>query len=170
MPVIRQKHTRDFTNLPNALLQDQRLSCRDRGLLVWMLSKPPDWKFTKKSILEEISQDGDRSLQAGLKKLQDAGYLKITREPRKNGKLSESIWTVYDTPQLQNAVMEQSQPGKQECETPQLRFPSVQNAVDYKERINKRNKAAPALEGGAQLPEDIFFDQESGEFRRKGSA
>ena len=43
-----------------------------------MLSKPPDWKFTKKSILKEISQDGDRSLQAGLKKLQDAGYLTVS--------------------------------------------------------------------------------------------
>ena len=170
MPVLRQRHTQNFTVVPNSILQDKRLSFRDTGLLIWMLSKPTDWKFTKKSILEEITRDGERSLQEGIKNLQKTGYLKIARGSRKNGKLSESIWTVYDTPQLQNAVMEQSQPGKQECETPQLRFPSVQNAVDYKERINKRNKAAPALEGGAQLPEDIFFDQESGEFRRKGSA
>lgn len=135
-----------------------------------MLSKPADWKFTKKNILAEISQDGDRSLQAAVKKLKETGYLTITRGDRKKGKLAESIWTVYDTPQPQNAVVEQSQPGKQECGSPQLHFPSVQNAVDYKRNNNKKKEAAPALEGGAQLPEGIYFDHESGEFRRKGSA
>lgn len=167
MPVLRQHHTQDFTVIPNALLQDQRLSFRDIGLLVWMLSKPADWKFTKKNILAEISQDGDRSLQAAVKKLQDMGYLTITRGDRRKGKLAESIWTVYDTPQLQNAVVEQAQPPKSECDLPQLRFPSVQNAVDYKINNNKKKKAVPATEGGAQLPEGIYYDPDSGEFRRK---
>ena len=135
-----------------------------------MLSKPSDWKFTKKNILAEISQDGDRSLQAAVKKLQDAGYLTITRGDRKKGKLAESIWTVYDTPQLQNAVMEQSQPGKQECGSPQLRFASVQNAVDYKINNNKKKKAVPAVEGGTQLPKGLYWDPESGEWRRKENA
>ena len=132
-----------------------------------MLSKPADWKFTKKNILSEISQDGDRSLQAAVKKLQDMGYLTITRGDRRKGKLAESIWTVYDTPQLQNAVVEQAQPKKSECDLPQLRFPSVQNAVDYKINNNKKKKAVPATEGVAQLPEGIYYDPDSGEFRRK---
>lgn len=144
------------------------MSFRDVGLLVWMLSKPPDWKFTKKNILAEISQNGERSIQAAIKTLQDTGYLTITRGDRKKGKLAESIWTVYDTPQLQNAVMEQLQSEKAECDSPQLRFPAVQNAVVLvnKEKT-KRAKAVPALEGGAQLPEGIYFDPESGEFRRR---
>lgn len=132
-----------------------------------MLSKPADWKFTKKNILAEISQDGDRSLQAAVKKLKDMGYLTITRGDRRKGKLAESIWTVYDTPQMQNAVVEQAQPQKSECDLPQLRFPSVQNAVDYKINNNKKKKAVPATEGGAQLPEGIYYDPDSGEFRRK---
>lgn len=132
-----------------------------------MLSKPSDWKFTKKNILAEISQDGDRSLQAAVKKLKDMGYLTITRGDRRKGKLAESIWTVYDTPQMQNAVVEQAQPQKSECDLPQLRFPSVQNAVDYKINNNKKKKAVPATEGGAQLPEGIYYDPDSGEFRRK---
>ena len=159
MPVIRQKHTRDFTNLPNALLQDQRLSCRDRGLLVWMLSKPPDWEFSKLSIVDELKLDGESSIKSGIKNLKAAGYLEI-RQERIKGKVSRSVWTVTDTPQgCFNPTG-----------SPQGRYPPMENSPYTKERINKRNKAAPALEGGAQLPEDIFFDQESGEFRRKGSA
>lgn len=167
MPVLRQHHTRDFTVIPNALLQDQRLSLRDVGLLVWMLSKPEDWKFTKKTILAEIRQDGDRSLQAAVKNLQDTGYLTITRGDRKMGKLAESIWTVYDEPQMQNAVVEQLESEKPECGSPQLRFPSVQNAVDYKINNNKKKKAVPAVEDGAQPSKELYRDPETGEWRRK---
>lgn len=138
-----------------------------------MLSKPPDWKFTKKNILPEISQDGERSLQAAVKKLKDAGYLKITRGNRKKGKLAESIWTVYDTPQLQNAVMEKTALQNEKCSSPQLRSPAVQNAVvllntDITKDTATKN-AVPALEGGVQLPNGFYFDEVSGAWCRKES-
>ena len=93
------------------------------------------------------------------RRIKAAGYLEI-RQERIKGKVSRSVWTVTDTPQgcFDPTV------------SPQGRYPPMENSPYTKERINKRNKAAPALEGGAQLPEDIFFDHESGEFRRKGSA
>ena len=148
MPVLRQSHVRNFTTLPNELLQDQRLSCRDRGLLVWMLSKPPDWSFSKKSIEAELANDGESSIQAGMKRLQKAGYLRIERRRQERGKLSASIWTVFDCPQLD--------------------FPQLDNAAYTKDRKNKREKAVPALEGGRQ-PE-IYFDSEAGEWKRRGTA
>ena len=159
MPVLRQNHTRDFTVIPNSLLQDQRLSCRDRGLLVWMLSKPPDWEFSKLSIVGELKLDGESSIKSGIKNLKAAGYLEI-RQERIKGKVSRSIWTVSDTPQGCFSP----------ADSPQGRYPPMENSPYTKERINKRNKAAPALEGGAQLPEGIYFDNESGEFRRKENA
>ena len=133
-----------------------------------MLSKPPDWKFTKKNILSEISQDGERSLQAAVYKLKDAGYLKITRGNRKKGKLAESIWTVYDTPQLQNAVMEKTESQKEKCSSPQLRYPAVQNAVDYKRNNNKIENAVPAMMGGVQLGGEYYYqDPKTGGYVRK---
>ncbi|MCI6851390.1 MAG: hypothetical protein MR883_07760 [Clostridiales bacterium] len=159
MPVLRQHHARDFTTIPNALLQDQRLSCRDRGLLVWMLSKPPDWEFSKLSIVDELKLDGESSIKSGIKNLKATGYLEI-RQERIKGKVSRSVWTVSDTPQgCFNPTA-----------LPQGRFPPMENSPYTKERINKRKKAAPAFEGGTQLPDGIFFDSESGEFRRKGNA
>ena len=159
MPVLRQAHKANFTTLPNELLQDQRLSCRDRGLLVWMLSKPPDWSFSKKSIEAELANDGESSIQAGVKNLQKAGYLKIDRKRQERGKLSVAVWTVFDCPQLENQSVDNS---------PQLDFPQLDNATCTKERINKRKQAVPALEGGRQ-PE-IYFDPESGAYRRRGTA
>lgn len=169
MPVLRQHRTRDFTVIPNDLLQDQRLSFRDIGLLAWMLSKPRDWKFTYEGMLSERATDGKSAIQAGVKNLKKTGYLRIEKK-RNKGRLAESIWYVYDTPcienqyvdnlpQLQNAVMD----------SPCIEKPYMENPPQQK-KYGTKEKAVPALEGGPQLPEGIFFDHESGEYRRKGSA
>ena len=50
MPVLRQRHARNFTTLPNELLQDPRLTCGDLGLLVQMLSRPENWDFSTSSL------------------------------------------------------------------------------------------------------------------------
>lgn len=157
MPVLRQKHSTNFTTLPNELLQDQRLSCRDRGLLVWMLSKPPDWKFTHKSILQELSIDGKTAIANGVKRLQETGYLSISRS-KKAGQFDTSIWTVYDAPYPQNKDMD----------TPHPHFPDAENEDVLVNTEGQKRKAAAALEGGRQ-PE-IYFDRESGTYRRRGTA
>lgn len=158
MLVLRQRHARNFTTLPNELLQDQQLSCRDRGLLVWMLSKPPDWKFTHKAILQELPADGKTAILNCVKRLQEVGYLEISRS-KKAGQFDKSIWTVSDTPHPQNEDMD----------IPHPRFPHPQNAdVFLKKELTKKEKAVPALEGGRQ-PE-IYFDPEAGEWKRRGTA
>ena len=158
MLVLRQRHARNFTTLPNELLQVQQLSCRDRGLLVWMLSKPPDWKFTHKAILQELPADGKTAILNCVKRLQEVGSLEISRS-KKAGQFDKSIWTVSDTPHPQNEDMD----------IPHPRFPHPQNAdVFLKKELTKKEKAVPALEGGRQ-PE-IYFDPEAGEWKRRGTA
>lgn len=135
------------------------MSCRDRGLLVWMLSKPQEWEFSKISIVKELVLDGESSIKSGIKNLKAAGYLEI-RQERVKGKVSRSVWTVSDTPQgCFNPT-----------DSPQGRFPPMENSPSRNNRVEKMSKAAPALDSGAQLPEGFFFDRESGEYRRKGSA
>lgn len=157
MPVLRQARKANFTTLPNELLQDQRLSCRDRGLLVWMLSKPSDWKFTHKTILQELPADGKTAILNSVKRLQGTGYLAISRN-KKAGQFDESIWVVSDTPHPQNEDMD----------APHPRFPRPQNEDVFLNTDIQKEKAAPALEGGQQ-PE-IYYDPESGAYRRRGTA
>lgn len=164
MPVLRQHHTQDFTTIPNSLLQDQRLSCRDRGLLVWMLSKPPNWNFSKASLVNELKLDGEGSIKSGIKNLKAAGYLTI-RQERVKGKVSHSIWTVSDSPQ-----------GCFSPTAPQGCFLPVEISPLNKERIyktrtpEKQGTAAPAFEGGGQpSPNGIYFDREEGIWKRQGA-
>lgn len=134
-----------------------------------MLSKPHDWKFTYDGMLSERATDGKSAIQAGVKSLKKAGYLRIEKK-RNNGRLAESIWYVYDTPCIDFQYMDNPpQPQNAAVDSPCIEKPYMENPPQQKKYITKE-KAAPALEGGAQLPEDIFFDHESGEFRRKGSA
>ena len=123
-----------------------------------MLSKPPDWKFTHKAILQELPADGKTAILNCVKRLQEVGYLEISRS-KKAGQFDKSIWTVSDTPHPQNEDMD----------IPHPRFPHPQNAdVFLKKELTKKEKAVPALEGGRQ-PE-IYFDPEAGEWKRRGTA
>lgn len=124
-----------------------------------MLSKPPDWEFSKLSIVNELKLDGESSIKSGVKNLKSAGYLEI-RQERTKGKVVRSVWTVSDTPQgCFNPT-----------DIPQGRFPPMENGPYTKEYFKQKKEAAPAFKGGAQLPDGIYFDNESGEFRRKGNA
>ena len=162
MPVLRQNHTRDFTVIPNSLLQDQRLSCRDRGLLVWMLSKPQDWNFSHKALLAELPHDKKGTVQACINKLTKTGYLRIDQE-RIKGKLGKTVWYVFDEPN----------PKYRDTENPKSPYPEIPDSgkpTSYKIKNKQKKEAVPALEGGAQHPEGVYFDNEAGEYRRKGSA
>lgn len=158
MPVLRQAHKVNFTTLPNELLQDPRLTCGDLGLLVQMLSRPENWCFSTSSLntLYE-GRTGKESLAKSVKRLQELGYLVIERKRTPGGKLGASVWTVYDTPQTEKPECGSPQPGK-----PDSGFPPLKK-IDY-----KKDMAAPALEGGQQ-PE-VYYDTESGEWKRRGTA
>lgn len=159
MPVLRQHHTRDFTVIPNSLLQDQRLSCRERGLLVWMLSKPQDWNFSHKALLSELPFDKKGAVQACINKLTEIGYLRIVQE-RTKGKLGKTLWYVYDVPYPKYRDTDNKAP-------PYPEIPDSGKSTSFKKHIEQKKSAVPATEGGAQLPEGFYYDPDSREFRRK---
>lgn len=165
MPVLKQQHTRNFTVVPNTLLQDQRLSYRDIGLLVWMLSKPQNWKFSYEGILAERAADGKSAIQAGVKSLKSAGYLRIDKK-RNKGRLVESIWYVYDSPCIENQYMVVHSHQEVAKDSPCMEKPYMEKPPQQK-KDKQKEKAVSALSGGAQLPNGFYYDPESGEYRRE---
>lgn len=159
MPVLRQQHARNFTTLPNELLQDPQLSCGDLGLLVQMLSRPENWCFSTSSLNTLYAgRTGKESLAKSVKRLQELGYLTIERKRTPGGKLGAAVWTVCDTPQPQKPECGSPQPGK-----PHSGFPPYK-----KKRLEKSEKAVPAVEGGQQP--GLYYDTESGEWKRRRTA
>ena len=158
MPVLRQIHKINFTTLPNALLQDSKLSCRERGLLVWMLSKPTEWNFSHKALLAELPHDKKGAIQACVNKLTETGYLRISQE-RTNGKLGKAVWYVYDSPypSIQDS---------EEIHSPHPKIPGSGKSTSYKRK--NIEKAAPSIDAGRQPSGNCYYDHDAGEWRRKG--
>jgi len=87
----------DFTVLSNAVITDERLSFRARGVLVWLLSKPDDWRTRADSIAAQSPREGRDAIRAALRELADLGYL--VREKIQN-ELGQwiTIQTIYERP------------------------------------------------------------------------
>lgn len=68
----------NFAQIHNAALADGKLSFKARGLLAFLLSRPPGW-HTSAERLAKSGIDGERAVKSGLKELEEHGYLNRTR-------------------------------------------------------------------------------------------
>ena len=145
MRVIRKNRKANYTILPNDLLRDKGLRWKDIGLLAWMLSNDDGWHFSYQSILAAHPSCGESELKGIVKRLQDRGYLRISRERGKSGKVCSTVWTVFDAPN----------PGTEEEETREP--PQVEKLhVEKHHGVNRHYKnirfKEDQYEEGAQLP------------------
>ncbi|MFJ9442737.1 hypothetical protein ACIRRH_12800 [Kitasatospora sp. NPDC101235] len=98
MRVHRSAHVRDFTVLPNAVLQYRRLSYTARGLLADLLSRPDGWREDGRH-MADTSPQGRGAVRKALKELTEAGYYRIEKIRMPDGTIRTETH-VYDTPQL----------------------------------------------------------------------
>jgi hypothetical protein len=84
-----------FTIVPNAAIRDTRLSWKARGLLVYLLSMPDNWR-TNTAQLRAAGIDGRDAIRAGLTELEEVGYLARRRMQRNDGTFTW-VTVVYDT-------------------------------------------------------------------------
>ncbi len=85
-------------------LRDPRLSWRAKGIIAYLLSKPPGWQIWTGDLVRR-SADGKAAVFAGLKELETFGYLKRERSNDARGRLQwrktlsaipETMWTDDD--------------------------------------------------------------------------
>lgn len=95
--IIKRRVSRDFTTLPNDLIRDDRLSWKALGLLVYVLSRPDNFRLRLSHLAKQKKTGGDAT-RAGLKELELAGYLTIRRERDELGKFFQVTWEVTDLP------------------------------------------------------------------------
>ncbi|MFJ4680880.1 hypothetical protein [Kitasatospora sp. NPDC088783] len=98
MRVHRSAHARNFTVLPNAVLQYRQLSYTARGLLVDLLSRPDGWREDGRQMADSSPQ-GRKAVYQALRELARAGFYRVEKNRLPDGTVvSENH--VYDTPQL----------------------------------------------------------------------
>jgi hypothetical protein len=83
-----------FTQVPNSVLEDDDLSFRAKGLLAYLISRPPGWQF-RQSHLAQVSTDGRTSVRSALDELESADYLARDRLRRDDGTLGPYQFTLF---------------------------------------------------------------------------
>ncbi|MFE6866821.1 hypothetical protein ACFVFS_09705 [Kitasatospora sp. NPDC057692] len=89
---------RNFTVLPNSLLQYRKLSYTARGLLADPLSRPDGWREDGRH-MADTGPRGRGVVRKALKEPTDAGYYRVEKVRLPDGTLRSEAH-VYDTPQL----------------------------------------------------------------------
>lgn len=98
-------------------LRDPRLSWRAKGIAAYLLGKPPGWQIWTNDLVHR-SSDGRDSVLAGLRELEEYGYLKRERSNGNGGRLQwrktmsatpDTMWADDgDPPSTENPVMVES--------------------------------------------------------------
>ena len=72
--IIRKQHRTHYTVVDNALIEDQLLSWKAKGLLIYLLSKPDGWKVRMGHLVSAgtLGREGVRGI---LSELEDQGYI-----------------------------------------------------------------------------------------------
>lgn len=97
MAVFRIEKTRDYTVMSNHHLRNTDLSLKAKGLLSLMLSLPEEWDYTTKG-LAHICKDGVDSICAGVRELEEHGYVIRERVRNENGQLGAIEYTILEQP------------------------------------------------------------------------
>lgn len=143
MAVFRIEKTRDYTVMSNHHLRNTELSLKAKGLLSLMLSLPENWDYTTKG-LARICKDGVDSICAGVRELEEQGYVVRERVRNPNGQLGAIEYTILEQPRL-----------------PEREKPERENPVQVNPVLDNPALEKPEQEKPAQLNKDISSKQRS---------
>ncbi|MFB8199354.1 hypothetical protein [Kitasatospora purpeofusca] len=113
MQIQRTRHDRDFTVLPNSILQNPGLSLAARGLLGLLLSQRDQTDETVRSLTEDV-REGQRRVTGAMAELRDSGYVVCTKIQNEAGHWSTHV-AVFDRPQTEEPKNGSPQAGGRRC-------------------------------------------------------
>lgn len=143
MPILRNASRNRYTCLNNDLIMSEKLTCKNLGLLVRLLSLPDNWQFTEVGLSIILKADGLSSIRSGLKDLEKLGFLTRKRIRDDQGHLMDAEWTIRETPIPQEvAPAEKPQPVCQNpiCENQILDSAILEPRIQSNTNISRTNK------------------------------
>ncbi len=147
MAVFRIEKTRDYTVMSNHHLRNRSLSLKAKGLLSLMLSLPEGWDYTTKG-LARICKDGVDSICAGVRELEEQGYVVRERVRNPNGQLGAIEYTILEQPR----PPEREKPGRENpvqanpvLDNPVLEKPEQENLAQLNTKGSSKQKSKTDL-------------------------
>ena len=151
MAVFRIEKTRDYTVMSNHHLRDKSLSLKAKGLLSLMLSLPEEWDYTTKG-LARICKDGVDSICAGVRELEEHGYVIRQRVRNPNGQLGAIEYTILEQPRppepkpekpkRENPVLDNPEQASPVLEEPEQGNPAQLNTKESSKEKSKKDSSS----------------------------
>ena len=91
--ITKGKFDNKFTTIPNSLIQNTDLTLEARGLLIFLLSKPSDWKVNVKNLSQDNDIGRDKCYKI-INALIDSGYI-VRNEEKVKGRYNYTEYFVY---------------------------------------------------------------------------
>jgi hypothetical protein len=163
MSNIRVKKEREFSTIDNEPLNDKSLSMESMALLVYLLSKPDNWKARKGEIIKRFIKNTKNKIESAFKELIASEYAILEKIRGEDGKLSGSEYLIFERPSLCRAYQKAKSP-RQEIsdlgnvrdsenfegrENPAYNNNDASNKTDF---INKTEKEKEPAPDGAVCP------------------
>lgn len=96
--VIKPSHP--YLQIDKTGINDERLSWKARGLLVYLLSKPANWEISIKQLIKASEAEGRQAVQSGLKELEACDYLvRYPARDEETGRLQGWKSFLFSTPE-----------------------------------------------------------------------
>lgn len=135
---VKKLYKKNYTVIDNTVLQDTSISFKAKGIFAYLWMQSDTWNFYEKEVVKH-STDGISSLRAGIKELENHGYL-LRQRKRIKGKLKDSMWFLSESPNLDFLKQE-----KLNLEKPKLENQTLTNTNvnKYKpKQVNTCNKSS----------------------------
>ena len=157
MAVFRIEKTRDYTVMSNHHLRNTNLSLKAKGLLSLMLSLPENWDYTTKG-LARICKDGVDSICAGVRELEEQGYVIRERVRNPNGQLGAIEYTILEQPrpperekpERENPVLDNPILGSPVLEEPEQGKPAQLNTKESSKQKSRKDLSSTEISNPIQ--------------------
>lgn len=152
--MIRKHFKGGFTAVDNGLINDPTLSAKAKGILIYLLSKPDNWRPIAKDITNHMLE-GETAIRSGMKELEQQGYLKLVATQGEGGRLTGTTWEVADYKAFSEF---QKTPNS---ENPSLGKPRTNNTIDKAntESNSITGKARKTLFRNAAISEEDWMEK-----------
>ena len=168
--IVRSASDRNFSRIPNAAIRDRDLSWKARGILTYLLGLDDGW-CVDADMLAGAGPDGRHAILAGLKELDDAGYVQRAKRRGESGQWVTDF-VVYDMPQKQTdetaptsgfPTSDNPTPGDVNAQVaPEAGFPTSGPPTSGQPTSGQPTVGKPDAKPTEDLEEDLQEEQEPG--------
>jgi hypothetical protein len=145
-----------WTQVPNVIINNDKLSLKAKGLWLYINSKPESWQFSVMGTCAQ-STDGKDSVNSGVCELEKEGYLSRSQKKSNASRFAGYEWTLYDYC-IHKSKESIPVSGNTERGKPVNGKPNTSKTIISKTIISKKEREEEPKSGSTLFPSKKIFN------------